>query len=340
MIWAFIIWLAVLIPFATNTHLAYNTTTKMLVYMPFIISTIVLVNDVERLRKIVTLYIILMIYISLYSITHGGIGSGNYFMDENDVSLFINMWVPFCYFLFVYETRWIRKAFYLIGLMIGLVAVIATFSRGGFVGLLCVGFVIWLFSPRKMLSVIAICCIAAVLYFTSSEEYKREMSTVTDTQDDTASSRLKSWATGWDMFVDNPLGVGGGNFAINFNKYQEDRFKRGMWGRVAHSLWFTLIPELGLIGIFVYLRLLYLNIRNIFYIKQIKWGSDEDHQYMYALSLAFIASLAGFFSSATFISVLYYPHYWYMTALIVVATIIARELQASTVNQSNDVRAA
>ena len=308
--------------------------------MPFVISTIAVVNNVERLRKIVTLYLGLMIYISLYSITHGGMGSGNYFMDENDVSLYINMWIPFCYFLFVYDKGMINKLFYSIGLIIGLIAVIVSFSRGGFVGLLCVGFVIWLFSPKKMLSIIAICCIASVLYFTSSEEYKNEMATVTDTEDNTASSRLNAWAAGWDMFLDNPLGVGGGNFAIEFNKYQGDRFKRGMWGRVAHSLWFTLIPELGIVGILVFLRLIFLNIKDIFYVKNQQVSIDDDHRYIYGLSLAFVASLAGFFSSATFISVLYYPHFWYLTALIVAVTAIFKELKAKTEINSNKIKIA
>jgi hypothetical protein len=44
-------------------------------------------------------------------------------------------------------------------------------------------------------------------------------------------------------------------------------------------------------------------------------GSD-DYRFAYFLSLAFMASLAGFFASGTFLSVLYYPHYWYLTAMI------------------------
>ena len=37
------------------------------------------------------------------------------------------------------------------------------------------------------------------------------------------------------------------------------------------------------------------------------------------LGMAFISSLAGFFASASFLSVLYYPHYFYVTALIITA---------------------
>jgi len=266
-----------------------------------------------------------MIYISLYSLTHEGLGSGNYFADENDVSLFINMWLPFCFFLFLNEKGLMKKSFYLTGIIVGLGAVVVSFSRGGFVGLVCASAVIWLFSPRKLVSLLLILIAVGVLYSVTSDKYKQDMGTVTDLEENTASTRLKSWATAWDMFIDNPLGVGGKNFPMRFNHYQGDRFKRGMGGRVAHSLWFTLIPELGIIGILLYFSLLRYNLKDIFWVKRLHTGDDENLKYMHVLSLSFIASLVGFFASATFITVLYYPHYWYLTGLIVVVANIARK---------------
>ncbi len=41
---------------------------------------------------------------------------------------------------------------------------------------------------------------------------------------------------------------------------------RHMWGRVAHSLYFTLLPELGILGVIVFvylLRLFYLNNKSV-----------------------------------------------------------------------------
>ena len=127
------------------------------------------------------------------------------------------------------------------------------------------------------------------------------------------------------MFLDNPFGVGGNNFQARFPEYQSPEFKKGMWGRVAHSLWFTLIPELGLAGIFIYMSLLYYNLKDIFFLKGISIKTDDnpDLRYLHSLSLAFIASIAGFFASATFLSVLYYPHYWYFTGILVATIKIA-----------------
>jgi len=43
------------------------------------------------------------------------------------------------------------------------------------------------------------------------------------------------------------------------------------------------------------------------------------------LSVAFLASLAGYLVSATFISFLYYAHYWYFNGIIASANLIVTE---------------
>ncbi len=318
---AFIGLLAVYIPFAKNNFFAYVTTKTMLLYLPFILSTIIVVDSMDRLRKIVGFIIITMVYVSIYSLTHGGKGSGNYFTDENDLSLYINTVLPFCYFLFMYERDKVRKIGYGVGMIVGILAIVVSFSRGGFVGLIAMIAIAWLFSPRKIAALVIICMFGLLIYYYGGARYEKEMETISDTQEGTAKARIESWKAAWRMFLDNPLGVGGNNFQVRFPEYQTEYFQRGMWGRVAHSLWFTLLPELGIAGVFIYLSLLYYNLKDIFLLKKIRTTlvEDRDKEYMYYLSLAFLASFAGYFASGTFLSVLYYPHYWYLTAILVAA---------------------
>jgi len=317
--------LGLFVPLAVNNYMAYISFKTMILFLPFILSVIICVHSIERLRIMIYISVGIMIYVSLYSLVHGGVGSGNYFQDENDLSLFINMWLPFCFYLFLAEKEKVKKIFYAIGVIVGLASVVISFSRGGFVGLIAMVAVLWLFSPRKILSLSLILSLAFFVYLVGGQEYKQEMSTVTDTKEGTAEARILSWETAWDMFLDNPLGVGGRNFEVRFPEYQGDRFLRGMWGRVAHSLWFTLIPETGIIGILIYFMLLYYNIKDIFVIKRVnELRNNSDARYLYYLSLAMLSSFVGFFASATFLSVLYYPHYWYMTAIIVASVNITK----------------
>ena len=326
-LWLFVILLACYIPFARNNYYAYKTALSQLLYMPFILSVIYTVNTAVRLRKLVIIFIGLMIYIAVYSIFHQGRGPGNYFGDENDLSLYINMWLPFCYFLLFVEKRIKIKILYLIGFVVGFVAVIVSFSRGGFVGLLAMSIVAWWFSKNKIVILFSVTVAVAVMAFCVDSDYWIEMATVTDISENTASERIESWKSAWNMFSDNLLGVGGNNFQVRFPEYQTDNFTRGMWGRVSHSLWFTLIPELGIVGICLYLSLLWTNIKDIFWLKSLQQESAQDSdlgKYYHYLGVSFIASLAGFFASATFLSVLYYAHYWYLTGLIVASVRVAK----------------
>ncbi len=335
LMWMFILLLAAYIPFAENNFLAYHAAKTMLLYMPFIIAVIICINSLDRLKRIMLVCIVIMTYISVYAITHRGLGPGNYFMDENDLSLYINMWIPFCYFLFFAEKNRTIKILYAVSLILGLAAVVISFSRGGFVGLVAVFFAIWMFSHRKVVSIVAITICALLIFAFSDQAYWEEMATTTDTSESTAIQRIESWKSGWNMFLAHPLGVGGNNFAVLFPEYQTDFFARGMWGRVAHSLWFTLIPELGIAGIIIFTMLLYYNIRDVLFLKNMRSeGNDEDVLYLNHLGRAFIASLAGFFASATFLSVLYYAHYWYLTAFIVVSVTISSRMMVHDPEQN------
>lgn len=331
LMWLFILLLAVHIPFAVNNFLAFQATKTMLFYMPFIIAVIICINSMERLKKIVCISIIIMAYISGYAITHGGIGLGNYFADENDLSLYVNMWIPFCYFLFFAEKKRAIKILYIVSLILGLIAVVASFSRGGFVGLVAVFFAIWMFSRKKIVSIVMLALFAILIFSFSDQSYREEMVSITDTSESTAIQRIESWKSGWKIFLSHPLGVGGNNFIVRFPEYQTEYFSRGMWGRAAHSLWFTLMPELGIAGVIIYLLLLCYNIKDILLLKNVRSKEyDRDIVYLNHLGRAFIVSLVGFFASATFLSVLYYAHYWYMTGFIVAAVMISRRITANS----------
>lgn len=320
-VWGFTLLLGCYAPFAVNNFLAYSAFRTMMLYMPFIISIVWCVNTLSRLKNLVLICVIFQIYIAVYAITHAGRGPGNYFGDENDLALYMNMWLPFSYYLFFYEPQKKMKVIYATAFVSGLASIVISFSRGGFIGLLAVSATIWFFSRSKLASSILLLGVGLALFLLAGDLYWLEMNTVTDIQGKTANSRILSWKSAWRMFLDNPLGVGGFNFPVRFPEYQIDGFSRNMWGRQAHSLWCTLISEMGIIGTVVYFSLLRKNIFNIWQLMKPNSKVDADHEAVFfrVLGLSLAASLMGFFASATFLSVLYYAHYWYMTAIIIAA---------------------
>ncbi|MEW8418613.1 MAG: O-antigen ligase family protein [Candidatus Thiodiazotropha endolucinida] len=313
-IWYFIFLLAIYIPFATNNFYAYNTTTTMLFYMPFILSVVSFTSDLTRLRNIINAFLAISFYVAVTGIKNGGLGTGGYLADENDLSLYLNMVFPIFYFLFINENKSkLLKLYYLAGALVCLVAIIISFSRGGFVGFVAVIFSILLFSENKVRNFfVLIVSVGAIAAFFVSDVYMQEMSTSSDVESGTAQERIQSWLSAFYMFLYNPLGVGGNNFQIHFSDYQTDYFRREMWGRVAHSIWFTLLPELGVIGVFLYFNLMFSSIKKLFYVKN--HSKDDEFKYYNNLSKGLFVGMIGFFVSGSLLSVLYYPFYWYFLA--------------------------
>lgn len=319
LIFFFVLLVTIFVPFAINNYYAYLIARSMWLQLPFILSCFLLINSRKRLIDFLAWLVAIMIYISIYSIFHGGRGPGGVVADENDLTLFIIIILPFS-FVLIYETKNIfYRLLLLTGITSSLLAIAIASSRGGFVGLLTASFIGWLYSSRKTLLFLVFLIMGSILYLYGGASFREEMSTITDTTENTAQARLLSWEAGWKMFVDNPLGVGPGNFPVKFSVYQSERFQRGMWGRVAHSLWFTLLPELGVIGIWIYFALILQNIRDIAILRKNQLQKKLENTLPKNFSIALYASFAGFFGAATFLSVLYYPHFWYLTAIVAAA---------------------
>ena len=320
--------LLVHIPFAVNNSKAFFVTEGFLLLLPLIISIVLFVDSFERLRVFMKYWNFLAIYIAVNGILGLGLAGSAFLNDENDFSLLMNMMLPFAACLFVYERQKAMKVIYLMASLLSVASIVLSSSRGGFVGLLSVSAVIWLASPRKLLSLVLVGVLGLCVYVVADQNYWDSIATIAKTDEGTAEERIDSWQAGWEMFKDNPLGVGPGNFPVRFPEYQSESMPRNMWGRQAHSLWFTLLPELGIPGALLYLSLLRLNLRDLWYLRRLSKESDN-HRFVYFLSVAFMASLAGYFASGTFLSVLYYPHYWYLTAMIVATRQVVDDVDPS-----------
>lgn len=326
--------LALHTPFAANIGRAFGATETFFLYLVILISIIVFVDTLARLRIFVTCLIFLMIYLAVNGILGAGAAGSSFLLDENDFALLMNMMLPFGVFLFAYERNPKTKLFYLIGSLLCIGSVIASFSRGGFIGLLVVAFAVWLTSSRKILLLSVAGVMALVIVnlpithtgtLVAGSTYWEEMTTITqeDGKDFNKESRVEYWKSAWEMFKDHPLGVGPQNFGVLISDYMTDYFVKQnrlpahMWGKVAHSIWFTLLPEWGILGVILFFSLLLANVRDLWYLKNLSTNGSDIHRFAHFLSLALITSLVGFLASGTFLSVLYYPHYWYLTAMIV-----------------------
>jgi len=193
MSWFFLAFMGVIgitVVTAENNSFAYDIFIEMMkFFVIFIIATNV-VDSLGRLDKIIWLLLLIHFYFALKGIsiflseqhlsagqyTSGRVGSG-YIGDENDFALVINMMIPFVFFgLFYFKGK--VKFICAIFLLIYVLAVISSFSRGGFVGLACVMLYCILNSKRKLLSLGAVISIFIAMFMFAPSSYWDEAETI------------------------------------------------------------------------------------------------------------------------------------------------------------------
>jgi len=314
-----IFWILIVswVPFATNNHHAFQTAKSMSMVFFSCLATILIVDSREKFRIFFNSLTIFLIVLSFWIIYSGGNGPGGFLRDENDAALIMVCALPLVFYRIFHVASRIFRNFLVLGLFSILVAVVVTYSRGGLVGLVAViGFMIWLSRKRWrniFVSMLILSLSGGISLALLPQDYVDDMSTITNKEDGTRNLRLLHWTTALEIFKDNPvLGVGPENYPWTSNKYLHlsPYFKEGARfraGRQAHSLYFTLIPELGLVGIITFFLLIFRhrsNAREII-LKTNEAGSRS-------LAKAIYASLVGFLAAGAFISVLYYPIFWHL----------------------------
>lgn len=321
---ALIALMAISVPLAVNTYWAYKSSEVLTLFLlAAVLPATMILTEPRRLRKFFQLWILFHVLVTLSALQTGGRGSGSFLIDENDLALALGMAIPYAFFLSQSPTNTLwGKLFYLFGAGALVLGVVMTASRGGFIGLVGCLVIILLLAKHKLRNLMLIFVIAIGVWAWVPSSYYAEIESISDPTDSTRQDRLYMWERAWEMYVDHPMiGVGAGNFPWRIYEYQTrtpdfdpDRTRlRG--GRVAHSLYFTLISELGSIGTFLFTAMLFIVTRKLFRVMKAKSDDPAIQPALTELSLlakAMIASLGTFLFSGLFISVLYYPHFWYL----------------------------
>jgi len=320
-------------PIAVNNYWAYKIWRGTMLYFIVYLSIVNFVDSFEKIEKYIDIWIIINLFCAFVGLKHGGKVPNSGFMgDENDFALVMNMAIPFAYFMFLETNSTRKKILYLSACCIFIAANVASFSRGGFVGLVPVILYCWYKTPKKILSTVIVAIMISVLYFSASPKYWDEVRSIKEEniQKGTGEDRWYLWKITWHMFLDHPIiGVGQGNAPWHISRYEPSGglHGRSRAGRAVHSLYFTLIPELGLVGILLFSGMLYFSYKDLkwilkkekeFLLKQNQ--SEETIQQMHKIRFIIFGitgGMLGYLVSGAFLSVLYYPHFWLLIALCV-----------------------
>lgn len=220
------------------------------------------------LRKLIRTLALVGMFLGLFSITHQGTGPGAFLGDENDLGCGLLLLLPFPLAILTEGGKAAGgKLLYALASIFTFGGILATFSRGDFLGLVAMA-VIFLLRSRKKLMLILVSSFVLLLAIPFAPKgYLAEMKTINGPKDETAEYRKHYWHLATRAFLDphNTLfGVGMKNTPYLMGRYEtaeELRKFPSASGRATHSIYFELLPDLGLWGLGIVGSLVFVSLR-------------------------------------------------------------------------------
>jgi putative inorganic carbon (hco3(-)) transporter len=262
---------------------------------------------------------------------------GSFLTDNNAFGLAINVSLPILFFLARAETRrWLRVVLY-VCFGCGIVTVLLTYSRGGFVGLAAVLLAITLRSRHKFVAAfVGVAAIFVVLIVAPPAWMDRMGQLAHGNLDATANQRLVSWGTAWNFSHDYP--ITGGSFdalpdVFIYQRYQPRPLPDGLTASGPHSIYFQLLADQGFVGLGLFLFLMGTCFLTLLGIRRaarrvpaVNWLVD----YTLMVEIAIL----GFLTSGAFLGFVYLDLIYQMIGMTVVLKMLLRkEMNELSANQ-------
>lgn len=316
----FVLWMCLTTAFAFNPAIAGEQLDKVLKIQFMTFVSLILLTQRERIHAVVwTVALSLGFYGikgGIFTITTGG-GfhvqgpPGTFIGGNNELGLALLMTIPLMRYLQVEEARhWLKMG--LTGaIVLTLVAVLGTQSRGALVGLVVMGSIFLWKSPRRLtiLMVMAVALPLALGFM--PESWWERMGTInTYEEDESAMGRIEAWTFATQIAMSSIMG--GGFEALTVS---------GM--RDVHSIYFEVLSEHGFPGLFLFLAMLAFTwlsagwtIRHARKHAELKWAEN--------LARMLQVSGVAYCAAGAFLGMAYFDFIY----LLVVLTVATRQLVA------------
>lgn len=281
-------------------------------YVKTLIVFIVMVNVLRTEGRLKTMMLLALITGGVMSITalfdysagrtgnyveRANVAISNMFGEPNSLALHLVTMIPLALVLGVGSSNIFKKAIYIGGSVAMIAGVFATFSRGGFLGLVAAGFVLaWKLGRRNRFAIVGIVLIAVVaaMLFAPGGYGARVGSIFNPTGEASASARQALLTRSFWVAVTSPiLGVGIGNLRIVL-----------IHDQVSHNAYTQIAGDMGLIALTLYVMLLVVPYKRLAAIER-ETLKEEHHTRYYYLAVGLQASLVGYMVGSFFLSVAY-----------------------------------
>lgn len=297
-----------LIPFATikSASFAYLKGEYLKTFILFIVSAM-LIRTMEDLKSISWVLLLSMLSLSL-AVFRSGVGDGTGriglgMYDPNDMAMILVTILPIA-LMYSFHSSGARRILGICAAVFGLFGIVLTQSRGGFLGLAAVTFFILFNRSRFNIKYLMILVLLGVVLISfAPQSYWDRINTMGG--EDSGSGRILVWKRSIQLISDNPLGYGLNNFTSAYGRYVDTIDEHTEWAsqawKTAHNSFLLIAVELGVLGLLIFLFLIYRTYNNFRKIKKM-FPPDSD---IYRHAEFFRISLVGFLICAFFLSQAY-----------------------------------
>lgn len=314
-------------PLADDPAGAWKTFSEVLVKTLLIFVVIVNVVRTElRLKMLIFLVLAVSVYLSISAINDYRMGVfqigdmetrrivgriKGLFENSNDLALHLVTMIPIAVALGLSGRNPLKKLVYfgITGLMVG--AVVVTFSRGGFIGLVAASVVlVRRLGKKNRVATTAALVFAVILFLTLAPgAFSSRLSTIFNSAADitgSASQRTEVLKRSVWVALRYPVfGVGIGNFRHKAPRNLE-----------THNAYTQVGAEMGLAAMVVYILFLVHPIRRMRLVER-ETDTSRDQRTLHYLAIGFQASIVGFMFSSFFGAVAYQWYIYYLVGYAV-----------------------
>jgi putative inorganic carbon (hco3(-)) transporter len=268
----------------------------------------------------------------------GPIGDPNYFAE------ILILVIPLAFQQILAEKSIIYRSLAAYSAFICSLALILTYSRGGFLALMIVAGAALILRAPKIGQVLLIISFVIIIFGYIPTKYTDRILTVVDLatnkidprEEGSFRGRTGAMLTAWNMFLDHPFfGVGINNYPKNYAKYSSSLGIVDTTEVVhPHNLYLEIMAETGLAGIGTFgmiLLAVYAGIRNALRIFKRLGRTDLINS-----TLGISLGLLGYFISAFFIHGSYPRYLWMMIGIGLSLPIVAYNLYNEQISEENE----
>ncbi|MDN4053746.1 putative O-glycosylation ligase, exosortase A system-associated [Massilia sp. YIM B02763] len=239
---------------------------------------------------------------------------GSYIAENNSMALALVTTLPLIWYLrSLVKNRWIGLGLAAVAIL-SAVSAMGSYSRGALLGGVAMLLFLWLKSPKKLPTALAVIAMGALVAVAMPDAWYERMNTIENYQEDgSAMGRINAWHFAVNIATTHLLGGG-------FNVFSKRQFllyaPNPTDYHVAHSIYFQVLGDQGFVGLALFLLLMFFawrtGTRIIRFCKDrpdLKWASD--------LARMSQVSVIGYAVSGAFLSLAYFDLYYDIIIILV-----------------------